>query len=230
MEVVIDNILKKMKGGLKTKKMFNFRKISAIGTSILMIGMTAGVAAAASYPAPFITGGNADVAVVYGTGSGVSVLDAVEAGNLQSNLQSFMGTGTSGTSTSTSGEVVSLSSGSTKIWLNTSLSTALTTLTKTDLPTVLGAYTFSGNVDSKITSTITVGTNKVDFAKQPSSNVDPVIGIATSTSSSSPLYNASITMPAIAFNNTDSEGESITLFGKNYVVSTATDANDLVLF
>lgn len=215
---------------LKIKTMFNFKKISAISASVLMIGMTAGIAAAASYPAPFVVGGNADVAVVYGTGSGVSVLDAVEAGNLQTNLQSFMGTGASGSTTSTSGEIVSLSSGSTKIWLNTSLSTALTTLTKTDLPTVLGAYTFSGNVDSKLTSTITIGTNKVDFAKQPSSNVDPVIGIATSSSSSSPLYNASITMPAIAFNDTNSEGESITLFGKDYVVSTATDATDLVLF
>ena len=207
----------------------NFRKISAIASSVLMIGMTAGVAAAANYPAPLVQGGVADVAIVYGTGTGVSQLDAIQAGNIQTDLQASMGTSTT-TSASVTGEAVSLSSGSTKIWLNTSLSTALTTLTKSDLPTVLGAYTFSGNVDSKLTSTITVGSNKVTFAKQPSSNDDPVIGITTSTSSGSPLYTAAITMPAIAFNDTDSEGETIHLFGKDFVVSTSTDNTDLVLF
>ncbi|MBU4116459.1 MAG: hypothetical protein KKG94_01810, partial [Nanoarchaeota archaeon] len=62
---------------------FNFRKISAIGASALLTGMTLGVAAAANYPAPFVVGGSADVAVVYGTGAGVSTLDLIQAGNIQ---------------------------------------------------------------------------------------------------------------------------------------------------
>jgi len=68
-----------------------FKKISAIAVSALMVGMTAGVAAAANYPQPFVVGGTANVAIVYGTGTGVSALDVVEAGNIQSNLQSNMG-------------------------------------------------------------------------------------------------------------------------------------------
>ena len=220
--------------------MFNFRKISAIGTSALMIGMTAGMAAAANYPAPFVVGGSANVAVVYGTGSGVSVLDAVEAGNLQSNLQSFMGAGTGGTTTSTSGEVVSLDTSGTRIWLNTSLNTAKSTLTKTDLPTVLGDSTFQGNVEAKMTSNLkffagagtgTVNSGRVIFAKQPRSSNDPVIGISLGTSeASNPLYNASVTFKAINFTHTDSEGETVTFFGRDFVVSTATDTTDLVLF
>ncbi|MCX6746913.1 MAG: hypothetical protein NTU63_02140 [Candidatus Pacearchaeota archaeon] len=72
----------------------NFKKVSAIAVSALMVGMTMGVAAATTYPAPFVAGGAADVAIVYGTGAGVSSLDLVQAGNVQSNLQSFMsGTG-----------------------------------------------------------------------------------------------------------------------------------------
>ena len=210
---------------------FNYKRITAIATSALMVCSTMGIAAAANYPQPFVVGGTANVAIVYGTGTGVSSLDIIQAGNIQTNLQSSLGTTSSGTSTSVEGEAVSLNSGSTKIWLNTSLNTALTTLTKSDLPTVLGQYTFSGNVDSKLTSTITVGSDdKVAFAKQPSTSDDPVIGIAMSTNSSLPLYTASITMPAIAFNHTDSEGESITLFGREFVVSTATDADSLVLF
>ncbi len=79
----------------------NFKKISAIAASTLMVGLTMGVAAAANYPAPFVSGGSADVAVVYGTGSGVSPLDLVQAGNIQSNLQSFMSS--SGGSTTVTG-------------------------------------------------------------------------------------------------------------------------------
>jgi len=114
---------------------FNIRKISAIGASILMTGMSLGVAAAANYPAPFVVGGTADVGIVYGTGEGASPLDLLEAGNIQSNLQSFM-TGTSTATTSTSGETTPLF-GNDKIWLNTSFNTAVSTLTKTNLPTVL---------------------------------------------------------------------------------------------
>ena len=66
-----------------------------------MVGMSMGVAAAADYPAPFVVGGSANVAIVYGTGAGVDPSDLVQAGNVQSNLQSFMGS--SGTSTTVSG-------------------------------------------------------------------------------------------------------------------------------
>ena len=220
--------------------MFNFRKISAIGASALMVGMTAGIAGAANYPQPFVVGGSANVAVVYGTGSGVSVLDAVEAGNLQSNLQSFMGAGTGATSTSTSGETISLDTSGTRIWLNTSLNTAKSTLTKSDLPNVLGDSTFQGNVEAKMTSNLKFfagaaagGTNsgRVIFAKQPKSNTDPSLGISLGTSSiNTALYNASVTFKAVNFTHSDSEGESISLFGKDYVVSTATSTTDLVLF
>lgn len=218
--------------------MINFKKISAFGTTALMMGMTMGMAAAASYPAPFVSGGLADVAVVYGTGAGVSVLDAVEAGNLQSNLQSFMGASTSAGSTSTTGETVSLDTGSTRIWLNTSLNTAKSTITKTDMPTTLKDYTFSGNVDSKLTQTIKIGggftagaenSGKVIFAKQPTSSSDPVIGLSMNTSQTGLLYNASVTMSAINFTHADSKNQEITLFGQKYTVASATDLTKLVL-
>ena len=48
----------------------NFKKISAIGASLLLTGMSIGLAAASAYPAPFIEGGAANVAIVYGTGAG----------------------------------------------------------------------------------------------------------------------------------------------------------------
>jgi len=77
-----------------------FKKVSAIAASALMVGMTMGVAAAANYPTPFVAGGVADVAIVYGTGSGVSTLDVVQAGYILDNLG---GTSTGGT-TATGGD------------------------------------------------------------------------------------------------------------------------------
>ena len=216
-----------------------FRQISTLATTGLLLGMTMGVAMAANYPAPFVVGSAADVAIVYGTGTGVSALDVVESGNIQTNLQSFMGS-SSGTSVSTSGEIVSLDTSGTRIWLNTSLNTAGGTFTKADLPTVLGDNTFSGNVDAKLISTITfyaggaaggANSGKVIFAKEPKSNVDPAFGISLGISeTSNPLYNASVTFKSTNFSHADSEGETITLFGTEYVVSPATDETDLILF
>jgi len=218
---------------------FNFRKISALASTALMIGMTAGVAAAANYPAPFVSGGAADVAIVYGTGAGVSALDVVQAGNIQSSLQSFMTGTTGGGSTSTSGETVSLDTSADRIWLNTSLNAVKSTLTKTDLPTVLKDYTFSGDVTSKVTSTIKLiagaaaggeNSGRVVFVKQPSSSDDPVIGISMGTSATSnSLYNASATMSAVNFTHADSEGEEIMLFGQSFTVASETDLTSIVL-
>jgi hypothetical protein len=215
------------------------KKVSAIATSALMVGLTIGTAAAANYPQPFVVGNSANVAVVYGTGSGVSSLDLVQAGNLQSNLQSYMGASTGGSSVSTSGEVVSLDTNSDRIWLNTSLNSVKSTISKSDLPTVLADYSFSGDVTSKVTSTIklvtgnaagTENSGRVIFAKQPESSDDPNLAISLGTSQTSyPLYNASATMAAINFTHADSEGEEIELFGQTFTIASETDLTNLVL-
>jgi len=64
----------------------NFKKITAIASSILLAGMTMGVAAAANYPAPFVEDSAVDVAIVYGTGTGVSSLDEAEATLIKGDL------------------------------------------------------------------------------------------------------------------------------------------------
>lgn len=217
---------------------FNFKKVSAVVSSALMVGLTAGTAAAANYPSPFVSGGQADVAIVYGTGAGVSVLDAVEAGNIKSDLQSYMGSSSDDDTTSTTGEIVSLDTSSSRIWLNRSLDVAKSSLTDSDLPTVLADTSFSGNVSADLTQTIDIqagaaggaeGSNTVIFEKQPKSSDDPVMGISMGDSSS-PLYNISITFDStVGFSNTDSEGEELTLFGKTYTVSSDTTDSKLVL-
>lgn len=226
-------------------KKFNFKKITAIATSVLMVGMTMGAAAAANYPAPFVSGGAANVAVVYGTGAGVSQLDLVQSGNIQANLQSKMGaSSTSGTSVSTSGETASLDKGSSTdhIWLNTSLDSVTSSFTKSSLPTVLADYTFEGDVSSTLTESIkiltgaTTGTETssdnlgtVIFTK-PKSGEDPAIGLSMGTSQTvDPLYNATVTMTAINFTDPDSIGQELDLFGQKFTVSADTTLTSLVL-
>ena len=208
----------------------NFRKVSALGASVLLTGMTLGVAAAAAYPAPFVAGGAADVAIVYGTGEGVSILDAVHSGNIQTDLQSYMGAG--GTlEASTSGEVAALFTGSTKIYVNDNLDAVKTVLTETELPTVLADGSFSGNVDATYTQTVEIGVDPtVTFAKHPTSDEDPEFGLALSTSTNTMIYNATVTFnKAVMFNHSNSEGQDIELFGQKFTVASATTATNLVL-
>jgi len=208
-----------------------FRKAMTVLGSAVLIGATVGMAAATTYPDPFTS----NTAIVVGANAAPS--DNIAASSIASNLDASA-SATGGVVTATEGDIVPLDTGSTRIFLNTSLNTAKSILTKSDLPVVLGDSTFSGNVDAKLTSTIKIlggatdggsGSNKVIFDRQPSSSDDPVVGISLG-GSSQPFYNVSFTSKAIAFNNTDSEGETIRLFGRDFVVSTATDATSIVLF
>ena len=67
----------------------NYRKITAIATSVLMTGMTVGTAMAAGVSASDL-GGQGNIAIVYGTSAGVSALDQTQAVNIDSHLRSQM--------------------------------------------------------------------------------------------------------------------------------------------
>ncbi|MEK6918140.1 MAG: hypothetical protein AABW51_04290 [Nanoarchaeota archaeon] len=128
----------------------------------------------------------------------------------------------------------------TRIWLNTSLNTAKSMLTKSDLPNVLADYNFLGDPNSRITQTIKMisgkqsggdNSGKVIFSKQPTSADDPVVGISIGSSqTSNPLYNLSATLVQTNFTSQSSEGQDIILFGKKFMISPETDNSKLVLF
>ncbi len=204
---------------------FNFRKIASALASTAMLGSTVALAAAANYPAPFVQNGAADVAIVYG-----SDLDLTAVTDITTSLSSAMASGSIGNVALTT-NAYPLFTGSSPIQLNNSLSSVRTSLTSTNLPSVLSKTEFSGNVEAETSFQIVLGSNRVTFAKQPTTNVDPTVGLAMSTTQSQVLYNASVTFDqAVNFTHEDSEGETLSLFGQNFVVSSATDTNTLVLF
>ncbi len=211
---------------------FNFKKVSAIATSVLMVGMTMGVAAAANYPAPFVENNAANVAIVVGSGSGVSMLDGLQASNIQKDLQGRV-SGTTGTSSTVSGEAFPLFTSSSKIYIGDAINVVKSIVTDSDLPTTLVDGTFEGDVSAEYTQTITLGSNpRFAFGKYPTSNDDPSLVFNFSTTAATAyIYNATVTFnKAVNLTHPDSEGEDITVFGQKYTIGSATTGTDLVLF
>jgi len=212
---------------------FNFKKICAIEASAILTGTTMGIADAANYPAPFVSGSTANVAIVYGTGTGVNSLDLVQAGNIQSNLQSKMTSTT--TSTTTSDEAKSLNSGSNYLYLLDNLNENVGTITKLDLPTVLadGKFTDDAGTNYEYEQTITVGSstaNRFSFGNSDNEYDNPELMLELATSTATPMYTWTVVFDkATPLNATDSEGQEITFFGKTYTIGTASDGDTLIL-
>ena len=211
--------------------MFNFKKIASVLASAVMLSSTVGFAFAATYPEPFVTGGLADGAVVYGANAAVS--DVTAAINVQQKLGALATSGSATTSASvTGGESYPLFTTSSPLLLNNSISSVRSSITSTSLPVTLADSTFEGDQTASLTYNIKIGTNpRVVYAKMPTSSDDPVVGVKLSTSISNYLYNATVTFSkAIMFNHSDSEGQTIEMFGQEYTVSSSTDGENIYLF
>jgi len=211
---------------------FNFKKIASVVSSGLMMSATLALAAAANYPAPFVQNGNADVAIVVGESAAFSDNSAATA--LSTDLATVFAAqgGQSTGSTTITGENFPLFTSSTELRLNASLNVARTTLTDSDLPTILADDQFSGNVDADFTQTIVIPSNsRVLFGQEPTSDDDAQVFVNLGTSSTSVIYNTTVTFDqAVNMSHADSEGETLMLFGKEWTVGTDTDTNTLVLY
>ncbi len=209
--------------------MFNFKKIASVLASTIMLSSTIGFAAAAAYPEPFIVGGTANAAVVWGANAAITDLTA--AIDLQQNLGALITTGTTTSKAGVVGEAISLFTGGTKLYVNDSLNIVKSVITKADLPEILKSGSFSGNVDASTSFTIDIGSNpKTTYAKQPTSSDDPTYGLTTSTTQANYIYNTTATFSkSVNFSHADSEGQDIKLFGISYTVAAATDTDTLVL-
>jgi hypothetical protein len=208
---------------------FNFRKISAIAVSAIMAGMTLGVAAAATnYPQPFVsTGGVANVAVVYGTGTAAAPSDLVQAGLIQTSLGTFV---KGGTVSVTGGEAFSLQKSSNNFNFNDALNSVYTSLTDQQMPTFLADGTYDDNdVNEDYTQKITLGsTEKLNlFADNDyDANKIPTLGFKWTNGQNILEYdmkmNAAITFSSMNHTN-------MPLMGKSYYVLTSKPSEIVLL-
>lgn len=206
----------------------NFRKISALASSALMIGMTAGIAAAANYPAPFVVGGSQNVAIVYGSGAAMS--DQTAAQSISDSLSTFV---SSGDSTATGGDSIRLGKSSDEVNLGDGVDTEFgTTVDEDDLATLLadGTYTDDDNVEYDFNQKVTLGTN-LDVTHFSDTDYDDVIGASDRTptvgvrlTSSLHVLNYTVdfsTHPA--YNAATLETTTMRLMGKDYYVLDVTN-------
>lgn len=220
----------------KINMKFSFRKIGSILASGAMLSSTVALAAAASFPAPFVAGGTADVAIVHG-GANAAFTDLVAVMDIRAalgdKLASNTASGSSGSvSVSAEGENFPLFTTSSELFMNSTLKSVRETLGSSNMPVLLKDYTFEGDVTATYEQRIIIGGNPViTFAEQPSDTDDPQLGIAIGTSAKTAnVYNATVTFDNVVnFSLAASQGESITLFGVPFTVGSATTATKLVL-
>jgi len=196
---------------------FNIRKISAIGASILMAGLTMGTAMAANYPAPFVSGGSANVAIVHGSGTGVSVLDAVEAGNIQANLAAGVTSG--GTVSLVGGESYKFEKVSTKFNLGDTITGVIASAIDDDeLPILLGdgKYTDNDNDEIDYTQKITMAASTLTMFEDNDYKEDtPSIGFKITSGATVLTYQLAFSDSLLM---SDMPTTELPIMGKDYYV------------
>jgi hypothetical protein len=197
---------------------FNFRKISAIAASALMAGMSMGFAAAANYPAPFVSGGVASVAVVYGTGTGVSSLDLVQANNIQDSLAEYVD---AEDVVVEGGESFALDKSSDHFNFNEALNGVYTDLGADEMDFLADGTYDDGSIDEDYTQTITPSSKALSlFAESDYNDKEPTIGFLFENGDNILDYDLEFDNAIVltAMNDTD-----FPLMGNTYYVITATD-------
>lgn len=202
---------------------FNFRKIASAAASTVLIGSTVALAAAASYPAPFVQNGNADVAIVYGSGAASS--DLVAATDIATNLNSaFVSQGGGSASTPTGGDFVKLERASTKFQLgNGIIDVVSATVTDSDLPELLadGVYLDSGNNEKDYTQKLTLANLSYSMFDDNDYKEDsPTIGMSISSGTNVLNYTLDFTDSPNWNNLTATD---INIMGKDYYILSVTE-------
>ncbi len=202
---------------------FNFKKVAAIGASVLLTGMTMGLAAASAFPDGYSA---SNTAVVYGAGATADIIPAT-------SIKTALGTSSSG-SVSVSGESVSLATNSRSLYYGDAINAGYQSLSATELPTTLadGTFTDLSGTQYTYTQTITPGSTASVFGNDNGNYDDPVLNLNVGTSTATPLYNYTL-----SFNKnvnvsdaTNVQGQSINIMGVDYVIGASSTNSTLYLY
>ncbi len=218
----------------------NLRRIATVLASAAMIGSTLGIAAAATYPAPFVAGGEGHVGVILGADG----IDYTAGTNLQVDLGDELvaqtaqsGTTTTGTWTCTLGDCAPLKRTSDLFNLGESMSDFYTYLDDDELAIVLadGEYYNYGNEKFEYTQKITLGSGlTLEHFQNDDLKDEPIIGFDLADGTHILNYTLDFT-PDNAVGGTswqDLEQTEITILGKPYFIieaSNSTGNEEIVL-
>lgn len=219
--------------------MFNFRKIASVLASTVMLGSTVALAAAA-YPAPFVSGGAADVAVVWGSNAALSDLVAVTDITNSLQVQLAKQTATSGSSTgasATGGDSVNLGSANSarKLYYGDNINAGLAQLSSSHLPKVLadGKVVDLKGVEYGYTQAIKIASVASSYGTSGGDLNDPALILQVGTeATTAPLYNytLSFTKNLNVSDDTNVQGQKIKILGVDYVIGASSTSSTLYLY
>jgi hypothetical protein len=207
---------------------FNFKKVSAIATSVLLTGMTMGVAAAAAFPAPYSSSSASGVAIVSGSGTGVD--DTVAEGT----VSSYLATKVKSSAGAPSGDSVQLDKSTDRLNVGENITDSYGTSVDNDDLTVLladGTFTADDSDTFDYEQSLKIGadlqvTHFRDSDYEDLAGLDektPTVGIKVTSGQQVLNYSLDFTTEAesdIASSEMeDIEGSTIPLLGKSYYVS-----------
>jgi len=209
---------------------FNYKKVASVLASAAMIGSTMGAAFAATYPAPFVSGGSSDVAIVVGSGTGAE--DTIAASDIGVNLATKVTTGVAtGTTDPTGGESKLIERSQDSLNLRDTLSGTLSssTIDNGDLPTLLASGTYKDDLNSefKYTQKLTLGSNlQINyFANSNYLESTPTVGINLSSGMSILEYALDFTTDPYFEPASYIETTTLPLLSKNYYVLDAVNTS-----
>ncbi len=211
----------------------NFRKVASVLASALMLGSTAGFAAAA-WPAPLVTdAGVADAVVVVGANAAAS--DTTVANSIADKLNEYVDT----TVKTGTGESYKIEKSSDKLNIGDSfVSVKTTAITDDDLPTLLadGTYRNDDNEEFDYEQKITLGSDLVieQFSDKDYKDEEPTLGVHLDDGAS--VLNYTLTFNTAAESSVDTngylddfDGTEIEILGKTYTIFHATNGTNIKL-
>jgi len=216
--------------------MFKFRKIAAVLAGAVMLSSTVALAAAASYPVPFVQNGKADVGIVYGSSAAnTDLVAALEINtDLSTKLAAQTATGaTSSQVTVSGGDYVALDTPSTKLHVGGGIADVFgRSVTKTDMPTILADGTFrdANSNDHDYTQKINMANlSLTQFSDSDYLSNTPTVGFDIGSGQNIMNY-------TLAFTDNPQwgtlKGKDITIMGKDYYIldeNNGTGTNELDL-
>ncbi|MBU0466487.1 MAG: hypothetical protein KJ718_04010 [Nanoarchaeota archaeon] len=207
-----------------------FKKIASALASSAMLLSTVGLAAATTYPDPFVTGGVADVAIVYGSHP-AATNDLAATLTVQESLNGFVVADTT-TGVPEGGDYVLLAKSSDNLNLNNNWGVFTGSIDNEDLSTLLadGTYTADDNDDFAYEQSITVGSPTFEHFRDSDYESEvgldertPTLGFKLSSDTWVVNYTLDFTSDAesdVASSELeDFEGSDLHLMGKDYYIS-----------
>lgn len=208
---------------------FNFRKIASALASTAMVGSTVALAAAATFPEPFVKNGAADVVYVYG-----STVDLAALPEITSALSEAVQTDDAVVGEPIEGDFIELNKDSNKFNLGDNFQSVYTKLDSGELSHILadGTYTNDQSNDFDYTQEIALsaGETLAHFQDDDYSD-EPAVGLVLSEGDYVANYTLDFDDPAeggVAF--VDFEDTDFPFLGREYYVLDVTNASGVPKF